>query len=563
MRRCRATLLAVLSIAAIVSAVRAANQVDVKSMLKDAVFIDNLKNSKSVDARRDRIAYLVLDHTTLKWSVFHSVPPVRESDLPTINKEDEDALPGPDGNPRVMRSDKEKLVLVIVNANPFLYSYEGTVSPPQYSPDAATLAMALSAISSEIKTTMSIKDKEAEYLKSLKNLIANRDQVQSYVRWLEIGGADNIKKPDLADLVNAEKTGLAAVDEIEKLQQDKTPFSCYRVWLPLLRLANLPRTGKKIDIDELKAVRAEMVKINETGDLACDQVVRCAFGELKKLQDSDDQNMVLNEIEKNSQVIKDNIFWDKVLSTKKDFIAAAAQIEAFVQISKSQALGLTAIPIGSKTSSDFIPGGAVAVLSPPFPHQTWLQDNPGTISIKPETSVYPECPRIKPTGVDKKFLLVSHRQAFVGFGLGFTFFKKVFFPSYGAVTLSDSTQEVARTSEDSRFGTIVAMVFFRARPILSCSAEPKNFEPGLEFGVSFNSKKIALFVGPSFEFYRFLRLGVGVSWHQVTSLAPGLKEGDTVYGSPPTIPTKSAGEFRLYAGFSFALDALPLFSPSK
>jgi len=602
-----ATLLAVLSALATAPAVgadtRAKEQTDVvvQSMLASPKFQDALSKSKGVDPKSTHIVYLVLDHETLNWSVYHSKPPKpgtasgEKTPLANVTNDKITTPLGPDGNPRVVRSGDEKPVLVVVGTNPFLYSYESTVSPPQYSPDAATMGAALSAIGSatlvfvadidqnkkiQANTELDKKERDEaqkkievdqELQNALDKLVKEREKVQSYVRRLETGGDDKSPWPSLDCVAAAAKNGLAALDEFERLAENlPKPRSCYQIWGPLMRLAALPN----IKGEDLTTARAEMLKMNAQSDYRCEDVVNKAFDVLEKLDklNNEDKKKVLCELKKD-WVTQVALVSDKVLSAKKDFIAAAAQLEAFVRLASTQALL-------SQTGGDstWPLAGKVAVVAPPFPDQTWHQDNPGTISIKPETSVYPECPRLKPTGVDRKFLFVSHRQPFLGFGFGTAFFKSITDPSFGMVHPPDTpntTQEIGRTSQESHLGTIVAMVFLRARPLFCPNAQPKPLEPGFELGIGLNSKKTALFVGPSFEFYHFLRLGVGLTCQVVTRLADGLKEAsfddkglpiiDT--GTPVTqageVRTQSTWKWRLYVGLTFALDALPLFSPSK
>jgi hypothetical protein len=548
----------------------------VKDMLASKEFQEALRASKGVNATDMRVAYLVLNHETLKWSAYHWVPTASAG---YVTKEDEATISGPDGNPRIMRSGGEKLVLVVMRANPFLYSYEGTVSPPQDSPDAAALKSALSAIGSAIAAISQVRitlappvnlKEQEQALQDLKTLVKTRERVHRFVQALETGD-DITQVPSPNEVTDAARKGRAALDIIETLAQPLPLRSCYQTWSPLLRLADLP----SIENEDLAAARADMVKTSALGDIECGEVVKKAFLVLQKLRDASDPKerpKLLVKILAEDEAALDArkaLSLDKALSAKKDFLLAAAQLDAFVRLGRAQALGLE-----TGDSLTWPLSKRVAVVVPPFPDQVWLQDNPGTISIKSETSVCPECTRLKPTGVDKKFLLVSQRQAFLGVGFGITF-TSIKDPTFGAVYADEDTQVIARTSEESRSGTIVAMAYLRARALFNRTAQPRCLEPGLELGAGLDSKKPGLYAGVSFEIHRFVRLGFGGTWQVVNRLADGLTAaiydangqpvagtGTIVFGAGD-VRTRKAVKSGLYLGLIFALDGLPLFSPSK
>ena len=578
-RCCRAIVLAIMSLAVISGIASAQN--DVAAILGSAALRARLSSSKDLNPDFRCIVYLVFNHETLEWTVYRSRPegkPTPEGSAPL----------GPDGNPRVVRSRDERLVLLVANTNPFLYSYEGSVSPPQYSPDAAAMQAALSSIGSANlflaapETTIDRARQESrtqttlcKAICDLNKLSSERELVQSYVQRLETA-SEIVVPPNLDEVSKVAREALEALKTFESNAGVTLakPRSCYRIWGPLMRLTVL----SSLNEEDMKAARAEMLKMDAQGDCRCKQEVETAFCTLEELEGTfpkgpatsspgsqqqppnvGEQRKILNRIQQDvTRVIA--LISDKALSARKDFLAAAAQLEAFVHLAKTRAL----IPEANPTSPLV---ERVAVVTPPFPSQTWLQDNPGTLSIKSDTSIYPDCPRLKPTGIDKKFLLVSHREPFLGFGFGVTGFKKIVDPTFGA-RYNDphnpqSQLQITRTAEESHWGTIVAMVFLRARPFLCSNAEPKPFEPGMEFGFGLNSlKKTALFLGASFEFHRFVRLGIGTMCQVITKLADGLTEGADV-AAITDVCTQSKLKWRLYVGLTFALDALPLFSSSK
>ncbi len=532
------------------------------NMLKDGKFVDDLSRWKGIDATKTHIVYLVLDHETLEWSAYHSKPS-RSTPPCNVTEVDANNFRGPDGNPRVFRSGGEKLVIVIENANPFLYSYEGTVFPPQESPDAAAMRTAFSAIanagaavlagaartppSTELqrnaltKLQTNLSDDPNFPQNAIKGLLEMRERVQNYVKMLEFRGPNMPAPPTPKDARDAVDKAFLALGEIEILAQDMQPLRCYQVWLPLLRLRHLSSINDK----DLEAARDEMIRTRASSDSQCQGVETNAFAALAKLhKQKDDQRPIFLNSDSEAKYALLTLDVDTVLSAKKDFLAAAAQIRAFARISETQWCGAK----------------EVAFIVPPFPDQNWLQDNPGTISIKPEPSVYPECPRIKPTGVEKKFFLASRRQAFLGFGLGVIAATEITDPTYGAVH-KDGKTVIGQTSEESRSGAITAMVFLRARA-LGRTRRPCWLEPGLELGATLDTAKPGIYLGGSLEISRLVRIGAGWTLQKVNSLAEGLKVGDPVIDASDVLTTKDV-KSSWYVGITFALDSLPVLLSSK
>lgn len=602
LKRCYgAALLAGLMMMSGMKAIAADSQMEgqqdgIKPTLANKNFQQALTELKGIDPSRTRIAYLVFDHKALNWSCYHSRPPAGPGD---IQEDTSDKLIGPDGNPRILRSGKERLVLVVEKTNPFLYSYEGKVSPPQESPDATAMRTALNAIrgaiaavvgetekqpqqtSLQAQASETLRNKREDLIADLKNLVRIQEEVQLYVQALEAGVGDRPDAPSPKGVLDSAEKGLKALSAFETSAQAWDERLCYQTWLPLLRLVGLP----SINDEDLVAARAGMVKARDlsqariTPDPPCARLAKEPFLILDRLQAIESATFraiilpIRLCIEKKAWEALDI---DRVLSAKKDFFTAAAQLDAFAQLGRTQALRPESGGYWSWQGH-----GTVAVMVPPFPDQTWLQDNPGTLSIKSETSVYAECIRLRQTGVERKFLLSSRRQAFLGVGFGLTLCTNLKDPTYGLVSVADATKAdgtayvVARTSEESRKGTLIAMIFLRPRAFLTRTAQPWPVEPGIEVGASLDTKKPGLYFGPSLEIFRFLRIGVGGTWQVINSLAEGVHEAEfnpdgtwkagsgTELDSSSAVRTRKTGVFRFYVGLTFALDALPLFAPSK
>ncbi len=84
----------------------------------------------------------------------------------------------------------------------------------------------------------------------------------------------------------------------------------------------------------------------------------------------------------------------------------------------------------------------------------------------------------------------------------------------------------------------------------------------MELGASLDASKPGLYLGLGLEIRRFVRLGVGATMQVVNRLADGLSVGTPVFG-PEDVLTQKEARFCWYAGITFGLDALPIFSPSK
>ncbi len=301
----------------------------VQAMLADAKFQQALNVSKGIDPSNTRIVYLVLNHETLSWSVYHSHS--RGSAI-SVSEDKQAVLPGPDGNPRVVRARDEKPVLVVVRTNPFRYSYEATVSPPQYSPDAATMGAALSAIGAanlvmvddrrqakkrldrllkkgaelsqeerkakeDAQKRIEVEGVVCKALYALNDMVTERELIQSLVRRLETGD-DTPWPPSLEFVAGMAQNGLVALDEFERIAANlPKPRSCYQVWGPLARLAALPN----VEEDDLAAARAEMLKINAQGDYRCEEMVKDAFIALEKLEETLRKEPVVSSAESDEQ----------------------------------------------------------------------------------------------------------------------------------------------------------------------------------------------------------------------------------------------------------------------
>jgi hypothetical protein len=201
-----------------------------------------------------------------------------------------------------------------------------------------------------------------------------------------------------------------------------------------------------------------------------------------------------------------------------------------------------------------------------------MKDNPGTLSIKAESAVCSDCTRIRPTGLDRKFLLTSRRHNVLGIGFGVVY-TTIKDPTFGAVHVDQANLEIGRTGEDSRSGALVVMGSLRLRSAFAPNATPWRIEPCFDLGAGLDPKKPSLYLGASLEILRYVRLGFGQTLQVITRLEDGLTEaryrsdgtpiggtGTIVYAAGD-VRTRNTITSRPYASLSFALDALPFFQP--
>ncbi len=531
----------------------------------------------------DRIAVLVFDHVTSAWSVCHYSPK---------NAAGMDIVPqpeplGPDGNPLVLRSGAEKLLILVTNTNPFLYAYESVVHPPQDSADATTLRTLASTLGSaaagvghaagirvviDVKGTKETLDKIS---KAIRNADDHRLEARAFAQGFEFAPTDpppddltpgSIAK-DTKDVISALKDARSLRST---LNPDGVPAACFQPWADLLSLLGNPGAADVPAMSErdLEAVRNELLRApawsapNCLGTLSRErQIIDTLLGLTGAAQQQESRKV---RDDSTTNLIRITYALDQVIAKEKDIYASLSVSEAFSRIAGDY-LGVVA------GKYQILPRTSIAVVVPPFPAQRWLKDNPGTLSIKAEGAVCADCTRLKPTALDKKFLLASRRQNVLGLGFGVVH-TTIKDPTFGAVHDKDA-QVIARTSEDSRSGAIVVTGSLRLISAFSPNSKPRWAEPCLDIGAGVDVKKPSLFLGVSVEFLRYVRLGFGQTWQVVNRLDDGLQEakygsdGLPVAGTGTTITaagdirTRNRVTSRPYVSLSFALDALPFFQP--
>ena len=544
---------------------------------------ESILAKRGLNASKDEIALLVFDHAASTWSVFHY------SSKGCVERQD-DPL-GPDGNPLVLRGGKEKLLILITNTNPFLYAYEGVVQPPQDSPDAAalrTLASALGSASAGVihaaagaprVRAIDVKHTQ-EALKRIADAIRSADdhrlEARTFAQAVEFGRSD-APPDDLtpASIAADKEKVIGALKDARRLRSelnpDGPPASCLQPWAGFFALLGTPGLDEvpAIGDKDLEAVRNDLLKAAAWGTPECiaslgqerqsiEGLAAVAGAERSKKAKSirDDPTTSLLRI---------TYALDQVMAKERDIFASLSVNEGFSRIAGDY-LGVADGKYQVLTRS------TIAVLAPPFPAQTWLKDNPGTLSIKPEGAVCNDCTRIKPTAVDKKFLLASRRQNVLGIGFGVVY-TTIKDPTFGAVHVDKDNQVIGRTSEDSRSGAIVVMGSLRLLSALSPNSKAHWIEPCLDLGAGLDAKKPSLYLGGSVEFLRYFRLGFGETWQVINRLDDGLQEaqygpdglpiaksGTTVFASSD-IRTRNTTTARPYISLTFALDALPFFQP--
>lgn len=534
----------------------------------------------------DDVAILIFDHTSSTWSVYHYLH--KKAVGMDIERQPEPL--GPDGNPLVLRSGAEKLLILVTNTSPFLYAYEGVVLPPQDSPDSAalrTLASALgSAASGLVKAVPAVKgaappsplEKALDVIKDLSHSLLAADQLRQSVRAFTQAFEFNpsAKPPNGLNPYGIREREAGVLDGFARARVARAdldpagqPPACFQSWTGLLSLLD----GKVLTDDNLKGAGAELLKSSSTAPAACRATLNRGRDEIAALigvkdKAREDKAEALRK-DMGVATIRALLALDQALAGEKDAVASLGSANAFARIARDY---LRETGAGNNAQYEVLPRSSIAVLSPPFPSQTWLKDNPGTLSIKAEGAVCADCVRLRPMVADKKFLLASRRQNVLGIGFGVVY-TTITDPTFGAVHANKDTQVIGRTSEDSRSGAIVILGSLRLISAFAPNSKPRWAEFCLDLGAGLDVKKPSLFLGVSVEILRYARIGFGQTWQVVTRLDDGLQEAQ--YGSdglpiPGTgttllstgdIRTRNTVTSRPYVSLTFAVDALPFFQP--
>ena len=172
----------------------------------------------------------------------------------------------------------------------------------------------------------------------------------------------------------------------------------------------------------------------------------------------------------------------------------------------------------------------------------------------------------RPPSIDASFQVASAVGNALGIGAG-AIYTPLVSPKFGAVQdpTNASQKVIAQTGEESRAGDVVLILAYR----LCC--RDSWFRPGLQIGAAAASHATLLF-GGSFDVTRFVRLGVGVTWQEVDrlsaeqhalafrpdgSVAPG---SVTVVSSSDDIRTRKGVDHAWYLSLTLSLDSVKAFS---
>ena len=364
---------------------------------------------------KDDLAVLVFEHPSSSWFVYHY-----SHGKELVAQTDRF---GPDGNPLVLRSGSEKLLILVTRTNPFLYAYEGVVLPPQDSPDAAslrTLAGAIGSAASAIVKAVPPRAGFSLYQSALENALQALENLQ-----LSLLLADRIRQ----DV----RTFVQAFNSIR-------PRSRRAAWIPTLFTrakerfsSGSPTSGRAARPEPERTSRGVLPGLGRPALAA--RTRRCrgrciqegSGRPLQVVRDSahrycrtvNDKRAVLDDLVKATGVdrtkkikelradadlaeIRTVLAIDQALAAEKDVIASLASANAFARIAEDY-LG---------TPYAVLPRTCTAVLSPPFPPQTWLKDNPGTLSINAEGAVCADCVRLKPTVANRSTSLRAAGKTF-------------------------------------------------------------------------------------------------------------------------------------------------------
>lgn len=133
-------------------------------------------------------------------------------------------------------------------------------------------------------------------------------------------------------------------------------------------------------------------------------------------------------------------------------------------------------------------------------------------------------------------------------------------PTFTAV--SDGAEKpkftITKTDKETRAGEVALLVDYGLGLALFPKKSTWVHGFGLEFGAGTDADQPAFFGGLSYRIGRFVRLGAGISYQQVTELE-GQHEGQIV-NSATDLRTRDRFTAKPYASFSVALEAFTLFS---
>lgn len=127
------------------------------------------------------------------------------------------------------------------------------------------------------------------------------------------------------------------------------------------------------------------------------------------------------------------------------------------------------------------------------------------------------------------------------------------------VTTVLERKTVQEQTRETRAGQFAAFLNIRALQALVPQTSSWWIKPGVEVGFGIDKTKPSILLGGSFEIARYFRLGAGKAWVSTTDAKdPSIigREVDPAF----VVPTETRFRETWYASFTFALDALSMFS---
>lgn len=156
-----------------------------------------------------------------------------------------------------------------------------------------------------------------------------------------------------------------------------------------------------------------------------------------------------------------------------------------------------------------------------------------------------------PESLDQKVEITSTSKWGLGAGLIFTTDK---LNSWTLVDDTSGKKVISHAHRDAFAGDIGLFANFHPG-----SWTFNNVSAGIQLGFATDAKKPAVFVGPSLDFGKWLRLGAGYAFHKNVKLAAGENEGQPPTTGAADVPTRDHYSGGFYLSLTLSLDGISIF----
>ncbi len=251
-----------------------------------------------------------------------------------------------------------------------------------------------------------------------------------------------------------------------------------------------------------------------------------------------------------------------LLKKKADLLAAATSLDAY------------ALRVSRRCPEV---NAACSIVGVPGPYATakWSKIETAGFTIKAQSEYAGSVTKVRATDVALSYDVRWYRGSLFGTGFGVTL-TSLKNPKFGSVciakasgTCADAKRYIGIMEEESRSGTIALFGSLRFFQLFNRGARSWAVQPAADIGVGLTTSEPRFFFGGSLQFFRYFRVGGGLTLQKVTRLGVGQSELLLVDGSASPLSTEitSASDIRTRQGFQreaylslvIALDDLPIF----